>query len=140
MLKEKGGRNRARPCRTVTRCLMRPLKGSEMKLFNLHLRVNPQDLAAILKTTPGATVVSLSSHVVVEHQPRIVKPNGVTGRDFALKYIRDHKSFTSADIAKAFKKDGRNPKSASPCISKLKDDGVLYLKEGIYYRKATVAA
>lgn len=110
-----------------------------MKLFNLHLRVNPQDLAAILKTTPGATVVSLSSHAVVEHAPRIVKPNGVTGRDFTLHFIHANKSFTYEDLAKAFAKDKRNPKSASPCLSKLKAEGVVHLKDGTYYRKVAKA-
>lgn len=111
-----------------------------MKLFNLHLRVTAQELAMVLKSVPGASVISLSSHAVVEHLPRKVKLNGVTGRDFALKYIREHKSFTSTDMNKAFEKSGRNPKSASPCLSKLKAEGVLYLKDGVYYRKSTVAA
>ncbi len=108
-----------------------------MRLFNLHLRVSAQDMANILKTTPGATVVSLSSHAVVEHrEPRKVKVNGSTGRDFTLEFMKKKAAFTSAEIAEAFKKSGRNPKSASPCVSKLKAEGHLHLKNGTYYRKS----
>lgn len=78
-----------------------------------------------------ASATSTKTHT----EPRKVKPNGQTGMEFTTSWIKKHRLFSASDLSTAFKKGKRNPKSASPVLSKLKADGTIKLMpNGMYAR------
>ena len=103
----------------------------EMKRFNITLHLTLKQIVRLIHEHPDYEILETK-----DHSPRKPRANGeMTGRDLALHYIKQHRTFTYGELVKVFTQDKRSHKSASPVLSHLKAEGLVKReKDGTYSR------
>ena len=103
-----------------------------MKYYHVTLRATLEQLLELARKHPSLEIATVQR----THEPRKPRGNGeMTGRDLALHYIKQHRTFTYPELVKVFTQDKRSHKSASPVLSHLKAEGLVKReKDGTYSR------